>query len=647
MSNLDLLRKGLSALADGDISTISSHLRQTVNAHLEPNDLVEIVSYEDTPAWIESPDRVAVIKDTSGTRKYQSVFEESQSAQLSSEDGFSTVEVTLRQYHLADEITVKASFDTSDGETRTRTKTISPDSAFESRRPLSCVVEIDGVATSCDLEFTCDYAEEQENDDLGFRIKSLLAKRFSGKDYLRDNRVQMSVPAIRGGDEQPPIFLISIDTLKHDLDTELSPLIDSLGDTAIIPREPRTKGYWTVPSHASMVTGVHPGTHRMVGGYDGYQELPTDLVTLSEVLADNQYKCSALTSRPVLDPTSGYARGFHRYEVHEMRDLGDWIDRDTDVQTDLAKLLRWIDADRSRGTDSLFYFWHIFDPHAPYIPPQSRDVSTDLDMAAITDYNETVHSVDAGPDYVQLLNTDLDIPEKTIEMLREFYRESVSYTAENVAWFIEELKHREIFDQALIIITGDHGEEFGERGLYSHNSLYDANIRQFMAVKPPATADWTVPEDPDTTDILPTIAREIGVEPPQQCHGRAWQDSGKLEGYRITERIRMDWYNIAVEKDGKKAIFTYSENYPDRPTEAQLEQGPILEEFYITGRVRDGDYSDYEEEFTAEEIEVRLNVAESFVREKASPSKSPNGSSKTKPDMGTKEQLKHLGYMDE
>lgn len=77
-----------------------------------------------------------------------------------------------------------------------------------------------------------------------------------------------------------------------------------------------------------------------------------------------------------------------------------------------------------------------------------------------------------------------------VQQMEEWYSKSVKYTSEQIARLLRYLKTQELFDESLIIVTGDHGEEFGERGFFSHSSLYDMNIRPFMAVKPPVDSSW-------------------------------------------------------------------------------------------------------------------------------------------------------------
>lgn len=103
-----------------------------------------------------------------------------------------------------------------------------------------------------------------------------------------------------------------------------------------------------------------------------------------------------------------------------------------------------------------------------------------------------------------------------------------------------------MWDDALIILTGDHGEEFGERGFFTHRSLYDCNIQPFIAIKPSVTAEWSVPDAVDIVDCFPTIAHEIGADVPNRCVGESLQMKDGNLVPRITEGTTPQRYTVAV-----------------------------------------------------------------------------------------------------
>jgi len=358
-----------------------------------------------------------------------------------------------------------------------------------------------------------------------------------------------------------------------------------------------------------MFTGTHPGTHLYLGwGPHGENHvIRPDIVTIPEFLSEHLYKCSGTAARARILPEFGFGRNMHRFEINNMSTT-DWITRATDARGQVETLMKWLDADVSERSNRLFYFGHFFDAHSPYIPPLPLARSK-LNIGDIVHFRE-----DPKGAYLDRYAARDDPLKPDRDWIFNLYSQSVEYTAAQIARLIEHMKKLGLFEDALIIVTGDHGEEFGERGFYGHNSLYDANIRPFMAIKPPEGVDW--PKDirtVDHIDFLPTIADLINEPPPKSVQGRPIQDQHRSERPRITERIRPDSYNVSVEVEDIKAIFTYDGSYPYRPDGQEIAGGPMLSEFYDVSKVRDGDYSDVGNVLSGHEKENFLSMAESFI----------------------------------
>jgi hypothetical protein len=264
-------------------------------------------------------------------------------------------------------------------------------------------------------------------------------------------------------------------------------------------------------------------------------------------------------------------------------------------------------------------------------------------MDAVARFREVTRTADVGEDMKP--TEPLDVDPAIVGTLRSYYRQSVRYTAEQLARLVDGLRRADLFDDALVVVTGDHGEEWGERGIYAHKGLYDANIRPFMIVKPPADADWTVPDRVDTLDFLPTAVRAAGGDPPDQCRGRALQDVGDDESEsrpRITERVGETWYHVAVESEGVKGIFAYPSDFPGRPTDAAIDDGPVHAEFHRLAEVRRGEYGGCASSLPAERRADLERLAASFAR--TSPVASERAGRRTRAELHPEAQLRYLGY---
>jgi hypothetical protein len=142
-------------------------------------------------------------------------------------------------------------------------------------------------------------------------IREYLFQLYHRDKWKEASEPWLSIPSAREKNGKPPILLISVDSFRHDHLHLFDGLIQEMGDGTTVPSEPRTQGYVTNESHASMFTGVHPskhGYHGSISKGDGISEnINPDLDTLPNLLARNQYKCSGIGSQRKIGPAKGFA----------------------------------------------------------------------------------------------------------------------------------------------------------------------------------------------------------------------------------------------------------------------------------------------------------------------------------------------------
>ncbi|MFL5704743.1 MAG: sulfatase-like hydrolase/transferase, partial [Ktedonobacteraceae bacterium] len=116
---------------------------------------------------------------------------------------------------------------------------------------------------------------------------------------------------------RPDIVLLVLDTQRVDRlscygsEEEISPYIDELASDATIFNYAVAPAQWTVPSHASMFTGVYPSTHNTL---QSFSVLPRTLPTLAERLRDSGYSTVAFCNNPLVGVVNnGLRRGFHSF----------------------------------------------------------------------------------------------------------------------------------------------------------------------------------------------------------------------------------------------------------------------------------------------------------------------------------------------
>ena len=626
---IDALKKAFIYTLRGDFGTVWTGAQRKLENQIP--DTFEYIRDEESPSWLRSKDNLQTFHLTES--EYATLFSDSGDSRftIDSEKTIRAIEVPIVAPDKAHSVQISQS--NNDSAKQENEFQIQIEQSYDYPSVLWRTLTVPKDTSVTNVRVDISRREPQLNRFL--RTVQRL------QDNKQEANTAVGLPAVVPTKEQPPVFFISIDTLRYDQQDELISLIDELGPNAILPAEPRTQGTWTPPSHASMFTGAHPGDH----GYVGYGKAPGDkrpinpsLTTIPELLAENGYKNSALVSHSRILPEFGFGRGFHRFR-HDGMGYSDWVTRDSDAKASVNQMIDWIEQDLAVRDHSLFYFLHVFDPHYPYIPPTERIDSPDIDFSRSKTFRSQVDAA-KGDDWTYLdgYRNEYDLDPELVREMKEWYSLSVEYTGHQIARFLQYLKTQDLFEESLIIITGDHGEEFGERGFFSHTSLYDGNIRPFMTIKPPASESWPQKDAIDTIDFLPTIAQSVGEYSPEYSGTPIQRKSDATQ--RITERIYPEWYSISIEADGTKGIFTYDSNYPDRPTKDVIQQGPELEEFYVPCEVRKGNYRE-EEPIPEIKAKLRQIVEEFLVDKSASYDVTAEAS---RPSQETMEQLQNLGY---
>lgn len=540
------------------------------------------------------------------------------------ESPFQAIDLTVLDTVYVDRFHVEATFETTGGDEVKRTKTLSAGDFF-SARYVPMRLSIDEPARRASVELHSSFSPP--------RFRELLFRLVHRPMWKEPPDPWLTIPRPRA-DGGTPILLISVDTFRYDYLHTFEPLISELGEAAVVPAEPRTQGYCTQPAHGSLFTGVHPTVHGNFSNPTGGGQtggIDRTLVTIPEILSENLYKCSGCGSEEKIGPKNGFGDGMDRFRHYPVS----WDDRVFDGADIANAVIEWIRVDAQAPSRRLFYFLHFFDPHYPYIPPQPSEVVAGLDYELVDRIRDSV----TQRGYLKMLDSaPIEFSETDLETLQANYEASLEYTAFQICRVIRQLKHTDLFDDAFILITGDHGEEFFERKFWGHSTLYDANIRPGMIVKPPDNMHVPIRDNVDLIDLLPTIAELIGTSVPDQCTGVPLQQPSS--GPRFTERHGRRHYNVSVEEGGVKGIFTYNYEFPGRPTREQIEDGPERAEFYRLSNVRSGVYHDCADDI---ELSVRSSLrssAESFVLSTAQPDYDMSG--EVHRDVAAR--LERLGY---
>lgn len=297
------------------------------------------------------------------------------------------------------------------------------------------------------------------------------------------------------------VILISLDTLRSDrlgcygYERDTSPNIDSLAKESVLFSQCFAQAPYTITSHISMLTGLWPVNH---GTYSTtYHKLDKSIITLAEILRLQDYFTGAFTGGGAMSAFFGYSKGFDFY--NERRD---------NVQGDTARKIYQLSADwiKKNKEKKFFLFIHTYQIHAPYEPPPPYDemfIAEDAPYRKSSEVNE-------------FQGWWGEIPDEIKENVIGLYDGEIRYTDEAlIGPLMALLKELDIYDQSLIFVTSDHGEEFYEHNGWGHaHTLYNELIKVPLIVKFPMNQFEGKKIDTIVrlVDIMPTILEMTGID---------------------------------------------------------------------------------------------------------------------------------------
>jgi arylsulfatase A-like enzyme len=321
------------------------------------------------------------------------------------------------------------------------------------------------------------------------------------------------------GAGEPPIrhvILVTSDAMRADAlgayapqTAPPTPHLERLWRQSVVFESAISPAPWTLPAFASIMTGLSP----MVHGAVRLDSRVPDAPRLAGCLAAAGYVTGALGSNPVLRAASNMHQGFTSYDMYPKsfgRSFGAKLIRralpeeycpteaTTTHLTDLA--IRWIDAHH----EGPFFFWlHYFDPHMPLEPPAAYLPDGPAPRRIGNKFHDAV-GVRAG---------HFRPSEEEVAWLRALYDAEVRYVDDQFGRLLAHLEALGIYEEALIIFSSDHGEEFLEHGGFEHgHCVYDEVLRVPLLVKLPRQRKTIWVSRPVSSEsIMPTVLELCGV----------------------------------------------------------------------------------------------------------------------------------------
>lgn len=308
----------------------------------------------------------------------------------------------------------------------------------------------------------------------------------------------------------PNVLIISLDTLRADhlgcygYPRDTSPNIDRLAAESIVFEECMAPSSWTLPSHATMFTGLPPALH---GAYAfSAPLLRGSNVTLSELARDAGFLTVAFTEGAYVGGPLGFYQGFDLYAHGKQTGPSP---RGNASQT-FAAAGDWLERHRDRP---FMMFLHTYQIHWPYIPPDPyANKFTSSPVNSIEFFNK-IRENDFNGNSFMVITKD---PQER-QTVKDLYDGGIAYTDALLGDLFARMERLGLMENTAIVIVSDHGEGFWEHGLASHGTvLYREMLHVPLIIRmpgknPPAGRRTDLVA---LADLFPTVANWLGADHP-------------------------------------------------------------------------------------------------------------------------------------
>lgn len=304
-------------------------------------------------------------------------------------------------------------------------------------------------------------------------------------------------PDIPAGGAQPDVILLSIDTLRADhvgaygYHRDTTPFLDELAAKGTRYESARSPSPWTLPTHTTMLSGQLPIHHGVVDDGGG---IPDQVPLIQERFAQAGYATGAAVATLFVGRKFGFSRGFDRFDdfgVNRKNNLKGTVDAEQ-----VFGAAAQFTADHPG--EPVFLFLHVYDVHYPYAAPGDWEEK----------YDRKGQKGDLRyKNYFRYLEHPVGDEQMAHQIAQ--YDEEIAYVDHAFRQLVESFWAAG--RQPLIVVTADHGEEFGERGSWGHaHTLNPEQLHVPLIVQGPGVKVQVEEGAVATQDIAPTLAALLG-----------------------------------------------------------------------------------------------------------------------------------------
>lgn len=280
----------------------------------------------------------------------------------------------------------------------------------------------------------------------------------------------------------------------------LAPNMAEFAKDSIVFKKAYAQGPWTRPSIGSLFTGFHPSIHKAISLQSG---LSSEFITLAEILNEAGFHTAGISSNAGIKEYFNFDQGFEYFMYH------------SNLQGGLSyKLNEYAILQLQEKKSPFFLYIHTMDSHRPYMI--KKEFTFDVPVESF-DPNKMVTARKGEEDKYQV----------DLQHVLALYDASIRQIDKSFGDLINEMKSLGLYDNTMILLMSDHGEEFYDHGGFAHGStLYQEVLHQLLVIKLPRQimAGKVVNENVQEIDILPTILDLIGETKPDYLLGKSMKN---------------------------------------------------------------------------------------------------------------------------
>jgi len=341
----------------------------------------------------------------------------------------------------------------------------------------------------------------------------------------------VSRPATK--DSRANVLLISLDTLRADrlatfgYQKTTSPNIDSWATrSGVVFRNTVAPSPRTLPSHVSMLTGLDCLSH----GVNHLSPAPPTLEMLAEILRHNEYATVGIVGGGLMNPSFGLGQGFDEFFHY-----AGWAGGFEELEVELANAFEKLERVKDRP---FFMFFHTYEIHDPFHErtPFSDGCYSDFTRDSASDYvyGELARLRVAEDQHLlyydlvkwkkgEHISSAVPVDADELELVNCLYDSGISYVDSQIDRLMGQLEDSGVLENTLVVVTSDHGESLGEKGLFKHAYLYENNLMVPLIFRFPGGqyGGQVFDQQVSTVDILPTVLEYLEIDVATELDGES------------------------------------------------------------------------------------------------------------------------------